>query len=146
MTNQFKKGNKVFIIRRWNDEGAYYIVNAEVKSYGKKQATMYEEDSGEMAHEVFYVSLINKNYQTTTVLNRNDYTEEEAISCALNLSEEYLTETEKEYRRRYAQAMNESYEDYSPTYGESMLEIAEKAKNGTPSYLWYRDTEYCSKG
>ena len=129
----FKKGDKVYIVKTWDNAGTFSIRKAEVKSFGKVQATMFVEEDGCMAKELFYVDYINNHHAGTFILSQDEQDIEKVV---LELAQSYLDKEATEYNRRHTQHSDETYELYNPSYANSMRDIADGHENSTPKIIW----------
>lgn len=82
----FTKSQSVILIRRWNDEGQFYITPAEVVSCGKKQMVLLNVRNGECLGRNFKPSV--EQYCDAEV--RADLSIEQARERAVEMSAMWL--------------------------------------------------------
>lgn len=87
-TTNFKKGDKVFMIRSWDDKGVFYIRTLTIESWGKKKGTATED--GSFIKQAIHIPTVNVSYHGRGTFMFPNTVDAEAI--ALELAQTFLTE------------------------------------------------------
>lgn len=106
----FKKGDKVYQLKNWDQKGTFCIYTRIVKSCGAKQMTCYEEDDARMAREFVYAN------QYEHLLDASTTTMEEAEKVAIDRACDYIASTYAGYHAQIArqiEAGNSDREDWA---------------------------------
>lgn len=70
---QFKKGDKVVMLRNWDDLGGVSARELTIKSWGKTQATAIRENNGEFLKERLYTENANGVFYDGCALRNPEY-------------------------------------------------------------------------
>lgn len=122
---KFKKGDKVFQVARWSDDGKYLIQMLEIKSWGKQQGTATTTDGEFTKH--FISTKEPLEYHPHYLPADTDISEVEAK--ALELSAKYIERQIRHYDNCVAR--------YSSDIGyiKAIQKDIEKAKSAKPAFF-----------